>query len=196
MKNNYEYDVCAIILASGFSKRYRGNKLKTEIVGKKIFAYSIDLVSEIAFVEKIVVSNDEEILKYAEFKNIKNIDNPNASVGKSESIKRGLKYSLSKPKGYIFFMCDQPFLTIVSVEKLLVEFQKKLDFIIYPKYDNKRGTPTIFPKKFKNEFFKLERDEGGAKFITKKNSIGIEIENAREGIDIDTYEDYKKLTMY
>ncbi|MHC5099582.1 nucleotidyltransferase family protein [Peptoniphilus genitalis] len=196
MEKAKKYEVNAIILASGFSKRFDGNKLKEEINGKKIYSYVIDLIECISFKDKIVVTNDYEIIEYAKSKGIKFSKNPNASEGKSQSIKIGIKNTVSDSEGYMFFMADQPFLKRESIIKLLDKFENNSETIIYPKFAGRKGSPVIIPKSYKELLLELEGDEGGSKYITEKNSLGIEIESESEGIDIDRMEDYNKMSDY
>lgn len=190
MSHETIYNVTAIILASGFSKRYEGNKLITKIAGKKMYAHVIDLVCSINFKEKIIVTNDFEIEEYSRINNLKCIKNSEAFVGKSKSIKLGIANSSTDTSGYIFFMCDQPFIRRDSVLKILDKFISNDEYIIYPKYDGHKGAPIVFPKKFKKFFNKLKGDDGGSKFINLENSISIDIDNKIEGKDIDTIEDF------
>ena len=112
--------------------------------------------------------------------------------GQSESIKIGLK-TLGKCDGYMFFSCDQPFLTSDTIKKILKNFNPGR--ITIPEYDGKRSLPVIFGKNFKNELLKLEGDTGGKTVISNHpDKIRIvEIENSDEGRDIDTKEDYEML---
>lgn len=190
------YEVNAIILASGYSKRFKENKLKAEIAEKKIYSYVLDLIESIPFKDKIVITNDSEIIEYAVKKGINYEKNPNANLGKSESIKLGIENSKIDSKGYMFFMADQPFLKEKSVIKLLNEFESNLDKIIFPKFAGKKGSPVIIPISLKEKLLELKGDEGGSIFITEKNSISVEMENEIEGKDIDSLEDYNSLLNY
>ena len=55
--------------------------------------------------------------------------------------------------------------------------------------------PTIFLAKWKSELLKINGDMGGRDII--KNNLSevllIDIDNAREGFDIDTWEDYEEI---
>lgn len=190
------YEVSAIVLASGFSNRFDGNKLKAEIGDKKIFSYVIDLIDSIPFRDKIVVTNDCEIIEYAQEKGINYSKNPNANIGKSQSIKIGIRNTEDDIRAYMFFMADQPFLKKESVIKLLDEFENNSNNIIYPKFKGKKGSPVIMPSNYKEKLLDLKNDEGGSLYITEENSLAIEIESEIEGKDIDSVEDYNNLSRY
>lgn len=184
--------ISAIILASGFSKRMPQNKLKLLIREKKVYQYIIDNIEKIEFAEKIIVTNDSEISLYASERKIKPVPNETAHIGKSESIKKGIKASESAD-AYMFFVADQPFLTIPTIKNLMEFYCKNKDYIIYPKYGNDRGSPVIHPSKYKNELLNLEKDKGGASLINEDNSKFLIIKNTIEGFDIDDTESYEKI---
>ena len=194
MEKTKKYEVNAIILASGFSKRFNGNKLKAEINGKRTYSYVIDLIDSIPFKEKIVVTNDCEIIEYAKSKGIKFSKNPNSKEGKSQSIIIGIKNTTSDAKAYMFFMADQPLLKRESIIKLLDKFENNSETIIYPEFAGKKGSPVIIPRSYKEKLLELKGDEGGSVYITEKNSLGIKIESESEGIDIDRMEDYDRMS--
>ncbi|WP_036729301.1 NTP transferase domain-containing protein [Peptoniphilus mikwangii] len=185
----------AIIMASGFSRRMGENKLKLNINNKKIFEYTVDLIYKYDFEDKIIVSNDEEIIRYSQEKGIRAYKNKNAIVGKSESIKIGIS-NTQNVDGYMFFVCDQPFLSIETIDEIVSKFKKNNKLITYPVYGNKMGTPVIFPTKYKDELLKLSFDEGGVKLIDKENSQGVFIEREYEYFDIDDKEDYRIAVKY
>lgn len=183
-------NISAIVMASGFSKRMGENKLKLEVKGKRMFEYTVDLLDSLDFSEKILVTNDEDIKKYAEGK-LKVYDNENADVGKSESIRIGVENS-GDVDGYMFFVCDQPFVSEETVRKILDKFYED-ELITFPMYGKKRGAPMIFPKSFKDGLLNLKEDEGGVVLISDENSQKVDIESEMEHIDIDTREQYEKI---
>lgn len=186
-KNN---GISAIILACGYSKRCSKNKLKLKIDDKEIFKYIIDLIYKIDFNKKIIVTNDNDISKYAQKCNIQTIENLNVKEGKSSSIKTALDYVNNG--SFMVFVSDQPFLTIGTIEKLIECYMKNSSKIIYPIYGIRRGSPVIFPNKFRDKFYELKGEEGGSKLIDDSNSVGVIIEREKEGVDIDTIEEYEK----
>ena len=187
--------ITAIILASGSSKRMGKDKLTLTYKDKRIFEYVIDLVSKFPFDEKIIITNNNEIINYAKIKGILNYKNPRHEIGKSESIKIGIENS-KRENDYMFFVSDQPLLRIKTVKKILYHFSKNPELITYPMYEGHRGSPVIFPNKYKMELLKLTEDMGGASIIDEVNSQGVLIDNCVENIDIDNQEDYSRILKY
>lgn len=184
--------ISAIVMASGFSRRMGEDKLKLLIDGKEMYQYTVDLVEEAGFNPKILVSNDEEIREYGKSKGFDVYDNPDAEIGKSESIRIGVENTPEEAEGYIFFVSDQPFVTLETVEKIVEEFKKDPTKITVPYYDGKRGAPILFPADTRQGLLELKGDQGGIVLLKDHPEVRVEIEDAIEHTDIDTPEDYKE----
>lgn len=184
----------AIIMASGFSSRMGTNKLLLPYKEKALIEHILDKVKECDFFSTVLVAQNFEVIGLAKKRGLKVIYNERAKNGQSESIKSGI---LNSPDamGYAFFTADQPLIDIKTIKFLMDSFYKEKDSIIIPIFEEKRGTPVIFPKKFKEELLALEGDAGGRTIIKKyMNSVKL-IEVREECIlwDIDTQEDYRNL---
>lgn len=184
--------ISAIIMASGSSRRMGKNKLKLKYKEKFIFEYVIDLVSSYPFDEKIIVTNDLDIIKYAEDNKITSYTNEEAIIGKSESIKIGIRNSKQK-NACMFFVCDQPLLTKETVDKIIEKFNADKSLITFPIYLENRGSPMIFPPEHREKLLKLEKDQGGVILIDQSNSQSLIINSSIENLDIDIEEDYKRI---
>ena len=200
-EENHNSKISAIIMASGKSKRMGTNKLLLEYRGITFIENTLEKVLNENFYELAIVISDKKVRKKCQDyikksekdeKKIYIVDNKKSEKGQSESIKIGLK-TLGKCDGYMFFSCDQPFLTSDTIKKILQNFKTK--GITIPEYNGKRSLPVIFGENFKDELLKLEGDTGGKTVISNhQDKIKIvEIENPYEGKDIDTKEDYEML---
>lgn len=184
-------NISCIIMASGHSKRMGKNKLLLEFNNKKIFEYTLDLVKEVDFKEVILVSSYNEILKYGENLGFKGVKNLNSEIGKSSSIHLGVN-KVSENLPMMFFVCDQPLLSLDTVNKLIKAYNKN-NLITYPVINNRRGAPVIFPPEMKEELLSLKNDQGGMLLVKDKNRNEVPIENEEDLVDIDTEEDYENL---
>lgn len=184
--------ISAIIMASGFSRRMGQDKLKLEINDLKMFQITVNLISNMNFEKKFIITNDFEIAEYAEMHKIKAIKNPLASHGKSGSIKTGVLNS-KDCAAYMFFVCDQPLLTKSTVERIIQAYKMAPEFITVPYYKDSPGSPVIFPAKYKAELLNLNSDSGGREIIKRNVITKVHIENADEIIDIDNMEDYGRI---
>lgn len=193
--------ISAIIMASGKSERMGTNKLLLEYRGMTFIENTLEKVLKENFYEFAIVVSDKKVKRKVQdyIKNLETdekkiyiVDNKKSEKGQSESIKIGLK-TLGKCDGYMFFSCDQPFLTSDTIKKILKNFNPEK--ITIPEYNGKRSLPVIFGENFKEELLKLEGDTGGKTVISNHPDKirTVEIENSDEGKDIDTKEDYEML---
>ena len=184
--------ITAIVMASGFSKRMGLNKLLMKYNDKFLIEHTLEKITQCDFAEKIIVTQYEEIEKLTD--NFKVVINENAHKGQSESIKLGVKSS-EKCDGYMFFVADQPLINQKDIEKLIRVFRENKDFIVIPKYKEKRGNPVIYPSLYKEEILRLEGDKGGKSIIKSSNKIKyVEVEEDTL-FDIDNKDDFNKLLM-
>ena len=184
----------AIIMASGFSNRMGSNKLLLTYKNKTLIEHILDKVIDCGFQDIILVARNKEILNMGNIRGIKGIYNEKAEAGQSESIKLGIINS-KDADGYAFFTGDQPLMDIATIKCLMNCFYEKTDSIIVPIFKEQRGTPVIFPKRFKEELLNLKGDTGGRQIIGKYMDSATFEEVSEEFLlyDVDTEEDYKKL---
>ena len=184
--------ISAIIMASGLSKRMGQNKLLMKYNNKFLIEYTLSIISECNFKQKILVTQYEEIKEFGETLNYKVVSNIFPNKGQSESIKLGVK-NCDYCEGYMFFVGDQPLLNKRDIEKLIKFFEEDTDYIVIPKYKDKSGNPVIYPSIYKEQLLNLNGDKGGKSII--KSSHKIKYVNVRENtlFDIDNIDDFNNL---
>lgn len=185
----YPYQkVDAVVMASGFSKRMGFNKLKLEYNNLSLLENCLKKLSSFPFNEVLVCGREEWIDVLTKKYSFKYLNNLNAHLGQSESIKLGVKNSSGK--GITFFTADQPLLSEKTILTLYYNFLKT-NFITIPIVNNNRFSPVFFPDEKKAEFLKLEGDSGGKPIIKNSSLINlISFSSEKEFFDIDTEEDY------
>lgn len=181
----------AILMASGLSQRMGENKLMLEFKGKKIYEHTLDLLEEVGFDEVIVVSSYDEILEDAKARGFVAICNTDNEIGKSSSIKLGVRET-DEDANMMFFVADQPLLRKETCEKLIESF-KDTKLMTYPVVGMRRGAPVIFPASYRDKLLSLEADQGGMIFAKDGKTNKVPIENEDELLDIDTIEAYENL---
>lgn len=183
--------ISGIVLASGHSRRMGQNKLLMEFNQKKIYTYILDLLATSPLDEKILVSQNEEILNYGKSLGFKSIYNGSSHEGKSSSIKLGLR-SANPTSAYMFFVADQPLLRLETVE-CLIEKYKENQIITLVGHDEVKSNPVIFPNSYRQSLLSLDKDQGGSKLLKTGQIQKIKVGKNEEFKDIDTKEDYKEL---
>ena len=171
-----------IILASGNSVRFNGNKLLykfTSLNGQTLFENTIEKISKVKNAIKkdrklnsieisiLVVSIYDEILnKKFENKDYEAIYNENHNEGISTSIVLGTKKALEiNSDSFAFFVCDNPFLEYIDIFMMLKYFyySKKNIGAMFTK--DRPSNPAVFSIKYKGDILNLKGDSGALSVI-------------------------------
>lgn len=180
--------ISCIILASGYGRRFGGNKLLAHIGNKRLIDYTIEATPKSLIPNTVIVSQYKCILDLANKNGFKTIYNSMKDDGINESIRLGMSAIDIDSDACMFRVCDQPYLTKSSIKLLINTYKKQPNKIIALGYNGKRGNPVIFPKKYFNELSTLANNNGGGKVI--KDNISqlyiLEIADKKELFDIDT----------
>lgn len=189
--------LCVIMLAAGNSSRFGTNKLLYPINNQPMYQYTLNLIQKLNPAQIILVTKYPEITKKID-PNIIIVKNYDTHLGQSHSMQLALKASqkhISIIDGYLFIVCDQPYLTFSSLKKLSITWQTT-DKICALAYQKKRGNPVIFPKRYLPELLKIQGDTGGRTVIQQHidDLCLVEVNSAQELIDIDTLDTLTLLT--
>lgn len=175
-----------IILASGGSKRFKGNKLIypfKSLNGKTLFENTIERISEVKNMIKkdkklnridisiFVISIYDEILnKKFENKDYTAVYNEEHKKGISGSIILGTKEALKiNVDSFAFFVCDNPFLKSEDIFGFLKYFYYSKKNIGSMYANNRPSNPAIFSIKYKEDILNLKGDSGALSII--KNNM-------------------------
>lgn len=181
--NNINYKKTAfIILASGNSRRFKGNKLIHKfksLNNKTLFENTINKISEVRElfkedeklknIETFVVSvsiYDEIINKEFENKDYHAVYNNNHDEGISASIKLGINEAVNmNADSFVFLVCDMPFLESYDIFNMIKYFYYSNKNIGAMFTDDRPSNPAVFSSKYINDILKLENDSGALKII-------------------------------
>lgn len=183
--NNFK-KTAFIILASGSSKRFNGNKLLYQfksLNGKTLFENTIERIYEVKKminkdkkfksidIQILVISIYDEILnKEFENKDYEAIYNENHNEGISGSIILGTKEALKmNADSFAFFVCDNPFLKSDDIFMMLKYFYYSQKNIGSMYANNSPSNPAIFSMKYKDDILNLKGDNGALSII--KNNM-------------------------
>lgn len=194
--------ISLIVMASGMSKRFGENKLLFKAFnGMPIVENILLKLSDRAFRgdERLLVCRDEEVRQMGRKYGFTIIDNSKYREGKSASVKAGVRASDSKNRGLMFFVGDQPFISIETISRIKdkgIEENK----IVVPLYTDdsgkeRRGNPVYFPSRFKEDLLKLEGDDGGSIVIRSNldEVLFYRVGDSSEFFDIDRKSDLEKI---
>ncbi len=180
-----------LYLASGNSRRFGSNKLLHILEGKPMFLHGLETLREVARRHEdcalVVVSRYAAIREQAERLGIRAVDSPMSELGISYTIRAGIAaLDAPEPEDFLLFLvADQPYLTAVSLERLL---ERAKPGIVGASlcWDDRPGNPTLFSARLIPELMALEGDTGGRAVLRKHDCIFVQADSLRELEDIDT----------
>jgi molybdenum cofactor cytidylyltransferase len=188
-----------VILAAGNSSRLRQPKQKLLFKGKTLLENAIDAATHSVCTPIIVVLGalKMEITVAKAFKSVFIIKNENWCEGIAASIRCGIsELQRVEPAAInaIIMLCDQPFADAVLLNKLVEKQSETQKEIVSCEYKSTLGVPVLFHKTFFSALLQLKGEEGAKKIVFDNQASLATIPFPLGHIDIDTREDYKKLT--
>lgn len=183
-------DIGCILMASGFATRFGSNKLLAQVDGVPLIQRVLSALPAALFAKAVAVSQYDEVLGPADRAGYLPLYNSWSAQGISASIRLGL-CALREMDGVLCSVCDQPWLTAGSVQRLLEAFEANPTQIIALSQNGQRGNPVIFPKALFPALLALAGDTGGGAVIQAHPDLLLLVEAAdpRELDDVDTPED-------
>lgn len=188
--------LCAVILAAGDSSRFGQNKLLYRIDNRPMYEHTVALIQKLQPDFTILVTKYLQIIQKID-RNILVVKNNETHLGQSHSMQLAIRAALNQNihfNGYLFTVCDQPYLSIDSLQKLYTVWQDK-GGICALSYRQKRGNPVIFAEKYLPELLHISGDTGGRAIIQSHlNDLTlVEVAHYSELTDIDTLDRLTKL---
>lgn len=182
-----------IMLAAGESRRFGGNKLLCDFEGKQLYRHVFDKLLKLKEIRNdlllCVVTQYEEIRSYANTCGIWAIWNDHAYEGITSSLKLGIECvgKTGAQDYYAFFVSDQPYLNLETVQKFFKAFLESGYSIGCVRAEEQKGNPTIFHVKYRNELLNLTGDVGGKQLFSKypEECFYYEMESKIELVDYD-----------
>jgi molybdenum cofactor cytidylyltransferase len=197
---NYQINHCGIlILAAGQSARLGIPKQLLDYEGLSLIkrVAQTALESGIGKVTVVLGANAEQIRTELDMPALCLVENRGWEEGMASSVRAGVRAITAMDRdtdGLMILVCDQPYLGKTVLQQL-IQLQRESGLPLAAcVYDGKAGTPALFHKTVFPELLELTGDTGARKLI---NSYGDQVAQLtfEEGkIDIDTKEDYEKLT--
>jgi molybdenum cofactor cytidylyltransferase len=188
-----------IILAAGESKRMGSPKQLLQIEGKSLITRTAEvaLATDCYPVVLVIGAHKPQIAPEIVRLPLTVIDNPTWHEGMASSVKMGLigMYMTYKDiDAVLFLVCDQPHLSVALLEKILAEYQSKNAPIVACQYAGQVGVPVLFTRPYFEELLDLKGDKG-AKSILMSHLDEAHLVHFEGGeIDLDTPDDYQKVS--
>jgi len=189
-----------LILAAGASSRMGSPKQILPWKGTHLLDHTIDNAKAV-FGEGIVVvlgANANEIKSASTQEGVRYILNKNWRTGLGSSIAHGVDYiqrSFPDKTALLIMLCDQPLLDAKYIMRLIQTFKDSNKGIVATAYSSGMGVPAIFDQRYFSRLAQLNEDFGAKRIIQKFQEDSIRLNPLGLETDIDTPEDYQKLTQ-
>ncbi|MHB1708169.1 MAG: nucleotidyltransferase family protein [Thermoplasmataceae archaeon] len=187
-------EVCAVILAAGFSTRFGSNKLIMDVGGKPIISHAVESALGSSADRVAVVIPVGSTMRTYISTSVTLITNALRDKGISSSIAAAVEYFKESADAIMFMVADQPMIDTCTLDKILSIFRQNPSFIVASSVDGDVRNPVIFPKKYFEVLLQLTGDSGAKSVALAniKNVIKVEV-NPEKLVDIDTVEDLAEL---
>lgn len=183
-----------VIMASGMSKRFGGNKLLADFCGVPLITKIMDATDGL-FEKRIVVTRHESVVSICRARDIEVIHHnlPN----RNDTIRIGLE-TMDSVERCMFCPGDQPVLRTDTIASLLLSAENNPESIWRLGYDKTQGAPVLFPKWTFSELLDLPEGKGGS-WVVKKHPDKTEllhVSDFYELMDADTPDSLEQLRQY
>ncbi|SMD45056.1 molybdenum cofactor cytidylyltransferase [Aquiflexum balticum DSM 16537] len=187
-----------IILAAGSSSRLGQPKQLLKYQGKTLIRRAIDTALECKSDASVLVigANFELIKKEVQDTNVDIVINHVWETGMASGMQMGLNFLDNKiaPDQVILMLCDQPFVDSELLNNMIGKQTVTSKGIIACHYNGTFGVPALFTSKYFPELIELRGSEGAKKVIYAHLDDMEKMDFPNAAIDIDTPEDYLRLT--
>lgn len=185
-----------IILAAGESKRMGSPKQLLQIEGKSLIhrTAEIALATDCYPVVMVIGANKPQIAPEIVDLPLTIIDNPMWHEGMSSSVKMGLAgvyMTYKEIEAVIILVCDQPYLSVSLLERMIEIYTTKKPRLIACRYGEQLGVPALFDRTLFEELLNLKGDKGAKPVLMNHLDEAHILQFEAGSIDLDTPDEYQ-----
>ena len=185
-------ELCAVILAAGFSKRLGFNKLTLKIDGEPIIRRAVSPFLEAGIGKVYVVTGPSSgaLKEGLAGLTVEFVENRENACGMGTSARAALPY-IKESKGVFFHLGDKPFPDKEMITEMAGLFRENGEKIIVPVFEGHKGHPVLMDvKPYIEEIKGLAGDKGLREIIENHRENVLFIEgNEGSLFDVDTEEE-------
>ena len=188
--------ISAVILAAGESKRMGVPKMLLDIGGVSMLEAVISNVrkSSVDDITVVLGAYRDKLQKIVDNTGIRSCYNKDYKEGMLSSVQCGLRNINSRTIAVLVFQGDQPLIFKDVINIVINAFRKTEKGIVVPVYNNRRGHPLLFSKKYFKNVKKLDTDKGLRALLEIFAPDVEEVSVKEAGIlrDFDTFDQYNE----
>ncbi|MEO6314411.1 MAG: nucleotidyltransferase family protein [Chitinophagaceae bacterium] len=187
-----------VILAAGGSSRLGSPKQSLQYGETTLLEHSvrIALASMARRVTLVLGANAATGALNLQNEKLTVIVNDQWQEGMAASIRCGLQHLLQQvpaPESVLYMACDQPFISVDLLDKLITLQKQKGHAVVASEYAGTMGIPAVFDKSLFPELMQLTGDAGAKKMMMQHKEKLAAVSFPLGAIDIDTEADYINL---
>ncbi|MCL1855217.1 MAG: nucleotidyltransferase family protein [Clostridia bacterium] len=187
LKAQGDAKVGCVILASGESRRFGGNKLLTPFLGKPLLRHTLETIPP-GVAPVVVVTRSRSVDQLAREMGFDVLLHGKPDI--SDTIRLGLECLLpiAEVGGCMFCVGDQPLCSRETKRRLIAAFSGSPGCIARVCYGATEGSPTLFSRDFFGELSALQPGQSGGTVIRRHPDRLIRVQAAEEWelMDADT----------
>jgi len=192
----YHEPIAGVILAAGGSTRFGTTKQLLDWKGNPLVKHTAEtaLAGGLSPVVIVTGADQENVTLAVKGLPVECVHNPDWEQGQSSSVRTGIESLPPQVGGAMFLLADQPFTTPELIRRLVKEHTINRIPIICPEVNGKRANPVLFDREIFPDLAELTGDKGGRALFDSYKTRSVNWENDLIHRDIDTLEDYEKLS--
>jgi molybdenum cofactor cytidylyltransferase len=190
-------NVAALILAAGESSRFGRPKQLAQFGGKSLLRRIVDEAKKADCTPVLVVAGSEKEKISAELRgvNARIVENVNWQSGMGSSIRAGIRAldPEQNVEAVVLLVCDQTCVDTDVIKALVALRKRSGKEIIASSYSDTLGVPALFDRAIFPELLALDGENGAKEIILANRERVTAFAFPGGSIDIDTWEDYKRI---
>ena len=181
--------IAGLVLAAGQSRRMgRTNKLLAELDGTPMVARVVDAMAASQAAPVIVVTGHEapQVREALAGRDVTVVHNPDYATGLSTSLAAGLAEVPDVCNGAIVALGDMPRVTAAHIDRLIAAFSPTEGrAICVPTWNDKRGNPVLWARRFFTEMTDVSGDVGAKHLIGDYAEMVVEVAMDDDAVLVD-----------
>jgi molybdenum cofactor cytidylyltransferase len=187
-----------LLLAAGASSRMGQPKMFLTWRGETLLQHAVSAAASVSTPVFVVTGeHTDKVAAALQQPAVQLISNPQWQEGMGTSVAAGITGILQAgylPDQIIIVVCDQPFISAGLLQQLIDTNVSSGKGIVGCSYDNIIGTPVLFDKQYFPALQGLNGQQGAKRLLQQYAEDVATIPFPQGSIDIDTPEDYERLT--
>ena len=187
--------IAGVVLAAGGSERLGRPKQLLDWQGVSFVRAVAEtaLAAGLSPVVVVVGAEAEKVAAAVDELDVIVVENSEWEGGQSTSVRAGVAALPDEVGAAVFLLSDQPQIPVRLVETVLAEYSRTLSPVVAPLVDERRGNPVLFDRQTFGDLLQAQGDKGGRQVFSKFRVQTFPWLEARDGLDVDTWEDYERL---